>query len=169
MDFRFDIGEGQEVQILSRSFTDAGIRLDNLKGFYEEALQILKKHSDELFKTAGQAAESVPKWAPHKPSTLNARTKRHGYYKNTPNRPGLLRWTGKMQDSARMTATEKQGRLEYTDPKAMHHWVGGGKSKLPSRKILELSPNINREITRALQTAVYRELGLAGIQSLQGL
>lgn len=166
MDITFEI---MDEQVLARSLQDAGRRLDNLKDFFMSALDILQKHSDSLFKSDGQAAESVPKWKAHADSTKKARTKRWGYYKNPPNRPGILRWTGKMQDSARKSASNKQGKLEYTDKKALYHWKGGGKNKLPSRKILELSPSVNREITRALQTEIYKQLGLAGLRSTRGL
>jgi len=166
MDIEFEImGE----QVLARSLMDAGKRLDNLKGFFSEALNVLQKHSDALFKSDGQNAESVPKWKAHADSTKKARSKRWGYYKNPPSKPGLLRWTGKMQESARKTVSSKQGKLEYTDKKAIYHWKGGGRNKLPSRKILELSPSVNREISRALQTEIYNQLGLAGLRSTKGL
>lgn len=167
MDFTFEImGE----QLLSRSLDDAGTRLSNLKNFYEEALKIIQKHSDMLFKGSGLNTESVPKWKPLAKRTKTARSKRWGYYKNTPNKPGVLRWTGEMQDSARVTATNKQGELKYTDKKAIYHWKGGGRNgKLPSRKILELSPSVNREIARALQTEIYNQLGLAGLRPTRGL
>jgi len=159
MDIKFEInGE----QVLSRSLMDAGKRLGNLKNFFLDALDIIRLHSDKLFQSQGRT-ESVPSWAPHAKSTKEARAKRWGYYKNPPNRPGLLRWTGKMQDSASITADAKKGMLEFTDPKGMWHWEGGG--HLPSRKILELSPSVNREIARALQTEIYNQLGTAGLRS----
>lgn len=162
MDIEFEImGE----QVLSRSLMDAGARLDNLKGFFDEALKILSEHSDLMFSSDGKANESVPKWKPHAASTKKARAKRYGYYKNTPNRPGLLRWTGKMQDSKKLSATNKQGEMKFTDEKAIWHWKGYAAKKLPSRKTLELSPTVNREISRALQTFIYQQLGLAGLRS----
>lgn len=156
-------------QQLASSLLDAGRRLDNLRKFFDDALDIIKKHSDEMFRASGRNNRSVPKWKPHAESTKEARARRWGYYKNTPNKPGVLRWTGKMQDSAKKFVKPKQGMLRYTDEKAMYHWKGGGKSRLPSRKILELSPDVNREIGRALQTEIYRQLGLAGLRSTRGL
>lgn len=162
MDLKFEING--EVQ-LDRILLDAGKTLDNNQPFFKDAVDIIGKRSDDLFAQKGQNLEKSPKWKPHAESTKRARTKRQGYYKNPPNRPGLMRWTGNMQESQKKTVSQKFGKLEFTDEKAQWHWDGGGKSKLPQRRVIDLSNDTNRELVRAMQTAIYRQFGAVGLQS----
>lgn len=147
---------------LSRNLRIAEVRLADYKPFLTRAIDIMKDRTDELFETEGGNVEKSPQWADLSASTRLARSKGWGYYRKKPNKPGVLRWTGKLQNSARKNATKDTGTLEYTAPYAVYHQRGGG--KLPKRAILDLSNATNAEIVRALQSHVNDVLGISGLQ-----
>lgn len=82
---------------LSRNLRLFVTNLSKMSEFYGEAVGIIEAKSDQIFSKAGGNVEKNPKWSPLAPSTLKARERRWGYYKNPPSSPGTLRWTGKLQ------------------------------------------------------------------------
>lgn len=162
MELRFEVVGDVQLSRNLRIFAD---RMDNLADFFDEGLGIIEARSDEIFAARGANVEKAGTWPPLAQSTLNARTNRWGYYKNTPNRPGILRWTGFMQQSRSKRVTNDFGEFAFTDPKAIYHQKPTTDGHPPQRVIIDLSELTNQLIVKALQGKVHREMGIFGRQA----
>ena len=143
-----------------RIFAD---NIQNLREFFDEALDIIAARSDSLFASQGSNVEKAGSWPPLAPSTLKARERRWGYYKRSPSRPGVLRWTGNLQENLERHASDSKGRMTWRAPYAVYHQDGGG--KLPRRVVVDLSNATNVEIVKALQQKIHRDIGIFGRQA----
>lgn len=130
--------------------------------FYEAALDIIAERSDALFSAEGSNVEKANAWPPLSAKTLKARDRRWGYYRRTPSRPGLMRWTGNLQEKRDRHVTQSRGRLTFTMPYSGYHQDGG--KNLPKRVIVDLSNPTNVEIVRALQVHINNAVGIFGRQ-----
>lgn len=148
---------------LARNLRLFAKELTNLREFFEEAIGIVEDRTDAMFSAQGSNVEKANPWAALSPRTMKAREKRWGYYKRSPSRPGILRWTGALQDTRARSFSNKFGRLQFTMPYAPYHQAGGG--NLPRRVIVDLSNPTNAEIVRALQAKVNRDIGIFGRQA----
>jgi len=104
-------------------------------------------------------------WAPLAASTLKARERGWGYYKNPANNPSVLRWTGAMQDSRSRTVSDQSGRLDFTDWKAPFHQNPAVAGRPPRRVIIDLDNLTIQEIVRAMQRKIDRDLSISGLQA----
>lgn len=147
---------------LSRNLRILAKDIHSLREFFQAAVQIVEERSNELWATEGSVVEKANPWPPLAASTIKARQNRWGYYKRTPSRPTTLRWTGSMQDTRARSFSDKYGRLQFTDPKAMYHMKGG---RVPRRVIIDLSNPTNALIVKALQEKVQRDIGIFGRQA----
>ena len=138
-----------------------GIR-EGLEEVHGTIVDVVKDRTDELFEKEGSDVQNGPPWKPLSASTELSRKKRTGYYRNEPDNPGVLRWTGRLQNSAVKTKSKKQGTLEYTAPYAKYHQRGGG--RLPRRKIIDLDTKTNEKIVKAIQKVINDNLGNFGRQ-----
>lgn len=138
-------------------------QLQNMQGFYDDAIHVMADRSDAIFKGQGSSLQNAPAWRGLSSRTLLARTKRWGYYKKAPNGPGILRWTGNLQESKEMKATNDYGQLAFTAPYAKFHQDGSG--KLPKRAMIDLDMATNAEIVRLLQKKVDDDIGISGLQA----
>ena len=160
MQLTIDVQGQRQLSRNLRLFAD---ELENLGEFYKDAIDIVKARSDSLFAQKWSNVEKWPKRKPHAASTTNAREHRRGYYKNTPNKPSLLRWTGRLQDDTTTTINNRYWSFEYNAPYAVYHQEWSG--KLPKRPIIDLSNATNTEITRALQKKVQKDIWIFGLQA----
>lgn len=143
-----------------RIFTNS---LENLGGFYREALDIVKTRSDKVFSAEGKNVEKSNKWAKLAPSTLNKRKKRWSYYQKSPaSNAGVLTWTGNLRNNVVKRVRKQYGTLTYKSPYAIYHHRGGG--KLPKRAIIDLSRETNAKIVKALQKNIHKKMGVFGRQ-----
>jgi phage gpG-like protein len=133
-----------------------------MEEFYKDALDLIEERSDALFAQRGQNAEKAEKWRPLSPRTNKARERRWGYYKKTPNRPSVLRWTWRLQTDRTKTIEKNRAIFEFNAPYAIYHQTWGW--RLPKRAIIDLDNNTNREIVRAMQAKVQRDIGIFGTQ-----
>lgn len=124
----------------------------SLGEFHQEAVSIVKERSDELFSNAGANVQNWPSWKSLSPTTERMRAKRSGYYKKEPNNPWVLRWTGRLQNSAVQSSNKQEGSLEYTAPYAIKHQRGW--PRLPRRKIIDIDMKTSTKIVKALQRIV---------------
>lgn len=159
MQISFNVNGQQQ---LSRNLRVAVTQLPKMKEFFQEACDIVSEKSDSLFKAQGTNVEKNPKWKNLAPSTVKARQMGWGYYKNKPSNPGILRWTGKMQESKTITVTDQAGKLEFQAPYAIHHQEGG--NKLPRRAVIDLDNTTNTKIVKAMQKKIQEDLGIFGLQ-----
>lgn len=115
---------------------------------------LLEAHVAQQFVTQGQRAGRP--WAPLRPSTIRARTRRWGYYKRAP-RAGVaaagpvLAWTGELAQSFHQgsplhvrTITPTSLTWGSRDPKARFHQ--GGRGRLRRQPIAFTSDFQKREI-----------------------
>lgn len=153
---------------LSRNLRILARELPNLKEFFEETLDIVTARTAEVFNSSGGAVAKAGTWPPLSAKTIKARDKRWGYYKRAPNRPGVLRWTGALQDQVTRQTSNQSGTLVHTARSSngynypLAHQRGGG--NVPKRVIIDLSPQTVSEIQRALQGHVQRKIGVFGRQ-----
>lgn len=148
---------------LSRNLRVFAEDLSKLGGFFGEALDIIASRSDSLFAAEGRNVEKANSWAPLAPSTIKARERRWGYYRRSPSSPGVLRWTGNLQENRARHVTDRGGRLTFRAPYAIYHQEGGG--HLPRRVVVDLSNSTNMEIIKALQKKIHKDLGIFGRQA----
>lgn len=153
--------DGEEQ--LSRNLRVFLTRLDNHKEFHQGAIQLIGERSDEIFGAEGSNVEKAPRWKALAESTLAARSARHGYYKNPPNSPRVLRWTGRGQEDRGVTANDEEGKLTFNQEYMSYHQKGG--AKLPKRVVVDLSNKTNAEIVRLLQEKINRDIGISGLQA----
>lgn len=153
---------------LSRNLRLYASDMQKMGDFFRDAIEIIEARTDEVFKDEGSNVEKGPRWAALSPRTLKARERGWGYYKNTPNRPQILRWTGRMFDTRAKNINDNFGELSFTAkskkgfPYPAAHQNGGG--SLPSRPLVDLSNKTNDLIVKALQLKVHRGLGIFGRQ-----
>ena len=101
--------------------------------------------SDEVFQSQGREITGGA-WRPLAISTLSARQRRSGYYKNAPEATGkTLIWTGKLRrgfidlvEATKVTITNRVPYFEF-------HQLGGG--KLKQRKMLSITQKLITIVT----------------------
>lgn len=147
---------------LSRNLRVFSGKISNMKDFYQDAVKVVEDRTDDIFRQKGSNVEKSNKWEKLSAGTLRARERRYGYYKKTPNRPSVLRWTGRLQEDLTKIVTSTRGKLTFNAPYAIYHQRGGG--NLPKRVIVDLSRQTNTEIVKALQKKVQRDMGIFGRQ-----
>lgn len=136
--------------------------IGDLRGFFEDALKIIGSRSDELFASQGAKVEKANAWAPLAKSTVKARERRWGYYKRTPSRPDVLRWTGNLQDNRTIVAQSSKGTMTFNAPYAVYHQGGGG--NLSRRVVVDISNPTTMLIVKALQQLIHEKAGIFGRQ-----
>lgn len=157
---RFNIAGATQ---LSRNLRVFASELKNLRSFFDDALDIIAARSDSLFASDGRSVEKANPWPPLSERTLKARERRWGYYKKAPNNPGVLRWTGNLQELRNRRVTDRSGSLTFAAPYAIYHQRGS--AQLPRRVVVDLSNSTNTEIVKALQLKIHTDLGIFGRQA----
>jgi hypothetical protein len=137
--------------------------LGDLREFFTDAIEIIGTRSDELFSREGSNVEKANTWAPLAPSTIKARQKRWGYYKASPSRPGVLRWTGNMQENRTIKIQSDKASLTFNAKQAVYHQGGGG--SLSRRVVVDLSNPTNKAIIQSLQKLIHQKVGIFGRQA----
>lgn len=150
-----------EIQ-LSRSLDLLVKDIPDLKDFFKETVTLIDERSDKLFAKKGKNVKKGKKWKDLAKSTKYARKKRYGYYKQAPDNPSVLRWTGNLQDSKKKKYTDDYGSLEYTAKYAIYHHKGN--DNLPERSLIDLSNDVNAEIVRGLQKQLHNKFKIANIR-----
>lgn len=147
---------------MSRNLRVFAKDIGDLRSFFEEAIEIIGARSDELFNSEGSKVQKANPWAPLAPSTIKARQKRWGYYKRTPSRPAMMRWTGNMQENRTIMIQSDKASLSFNAKQAVYHQGGGG--SLSRRVIVDLSNPTNKAIIQALQKLIHQKVGIFGRQ-----
>lgn len=140
-------------------------RLDQMAEFYQEALDIVEFRIDDVFSREGSNVQKAEPWEPLAESTLKARARGWGYYKNQPSNPSMLRWTGTMQDNRTRTITDNYGVLRFPTSYAIYHQNPYIAGRPPRRVIIDIDNPTIAEIVRALQTKINRDMGISGLQA----
>ena len=147
---------------LSRNLRIFAEELDHLEPFHRGSIEIITQRTDEIFKGQGSSMAKSPAWQPLSERTLEARKKRLGHYKLTPNRPGILRWTGTLQEDRTTNWNDDYGELRFNAPYAGYHQRGG--RNLPTRAIIDLDDKTNTSIIKELQKLINAKIKIFGRQ-----
>lgn len=159
----FELQVDGDIQ-LARNLSLLDNRIADVKGFFNDALQLVEKRTDSIFKKNGQNVQKAPKWKkPLADSTNLARKNRWGYYKKPKEKGGMMRWTGNLQKNRTKTVTNKEGVLKFNAPYAIYHQEGG--KNLPQRVIVDIDNPTIAEINRTLQKKIEKEIGIYGLQT----
>lgn len=143
---------------LSRNLEILNYNIDHLKDFYDEAIDIMHKKSDSIWATSGQNVEKGDKWKPLSKYTEMQRKHRKGYYAATPNKPQIMRWTGRLQEDTTKKITDTYGMLTYNAPYAKELHMGNSQKNLPSRPIIDLDNETNAQVVKALQKQFEKQI-----------
>jgi len=170
----------QGQQQLSRNLRVLADKIGDRKQVLGDILDTVKERTDKIFESGGKNLGKNPKWKPLSPVTNEMRRKRILHYKNAPNRPGIMRWTGKLQESTEKEVSNDRARLTYTAEYAGYHQSGGkklpkraiidldnpksGGKKLPKRAIIDLDNPTNEKIIKVIQESIHQALGIFGRQ-----
>ena len=118
----------------------------------KKGIDEVKSAVDNNFEKEGSS--TAGKWKELSPKTKLMRQSKWWYYKKKSNNPGILRWTGNLQDSVEKTLGKKTGKIEWTASYAKYHQMGRNR-----RKFIELSQATKTEIARYFLSHVYEETG----------
>lgn len=141
---------------LSRALRDVAVDMKNLKPVLSESIDVIEERKDEIFKTQGRNLEKSPAWKGLSATTNQARQKRWGYYKKAPSSPGILRWTGNLQDNITKKSNDTSASMTFNADYAGYHQSGGG--KLAKRALIDLNEKTNEKIVKVFQKSVEKSL-----------
>lgn len=148
---------------LARNLRVFVTNLSKMREFYDEAVGIIEEKSDTIFEKKWSNVQKNPQWKPLSTKTLKARANRWGYYKQSPNNPSTLRWTGRLQTDRTKVINDKQGSLTFNAPYAIYHQEGS--NKLPRRAMIDIDNQNAADIVRALQTKINKDIWISGLQA----
>jgi phage gpG-like protein len=160
MELRVTVDGAEQV---ARNLRIPAQKLQRPAEFYRQAIILIEARINQVFAEQGSSVEHAGAWPQLAESTMKARTRRWGYYKNTPSNPSILRWTGAMQDHRIVTVNEDKGRIEFIEPYAVYHQRGSG-DRPPQRMFIDIDDATATEITRALQKYIFETDGMSGIR-----
>lgn len=138
---------------LVRKFDKTISNLANLYPFYQQTLDLITKNLDNNFEREGAEAS---KWRSLSARTLKARSLRQGYYKRSPNKPRILRWTGALQENRIESATKDFASVQFMSKYAGYHQFGT--KKMPARPFIKLDNITNSTIIRNLEKFILKNL-----------
>lgn len=150
-------------QQLSRNLRVLVQNIADMEWFYNSAIDIVEKRTDEVFAWRWQNVEKNPSWKALAFTTQDARARRMWYYKREPNRPSIMRWTWRLQEDRKREVHKDHGMLAFNAPYAQYHqsWWW----RLPRRAIIDLDNKTNAEIVRAMQKKINDDIGIFGLQT----
>lgn len=129
------------------------ISRQEMSGFISDSLDIVKDHSDDIFKSEWSNVKNHNKRKQLSASTKTARKNRRWYYKKNPNNPGILRRTGNLQDNTSKNVMWDEGTLKWNADYAKYHLNGANK-----RVFIELDSGTKADIIRSLQTRIQKKI-----------
>lgn len=138
---------------MARNLRVVGEKLSNLTEFAKESLEIVEERKDEVFDKQG----GTLKWQSLAASTQRARANKWGYYKKGASNPGILRWTGNLQDNVTKKASANEAFLGFNASYAKYHQSGG--AHLPTRKVVDWDNKTKTKIIKALQKHLHESFG----------
>lgn len=125
------------------------------ENYADSIIWTMKEQKDENFKREGKNMQINPKWSPLTPSTQQARAKRSWYYKKSPNRPWVLRWTWNLQDNISTQKSKESVVMKFNADYAYRHQRGNWRMH---RVLFEFNNPVKTEIIRAMQTYFNKEI-----------
>lgn len=136
---------------LSRLLSDMSLTVNDLSQPLWESIDVVQQWVNDNFKQ--EWSKTWGKRASLDSATSKARSRRWWYYKRQPNKPGILRWTWKMQESVKKKISRLYADIEWTTPYARFHqeWWGN----LPRRKFIDLNKQTKDQIMKKIQTYLY--------------
>lgn len=154
---------------VSRNLRLLAKEIPELKTPFGQILDAVQLRTASMFKAGGSNVAKAGAWPALAESTLRARKNGWGYYKQTPNNPGIMRWTGAAQDKVLKQATDSFGLLQHTAVSKkgfnypLAHQKGSG--RLPQRVIIDIDEATIAEMQRIFQKHVHDKIGMFGLQA----
>ena len=152
------------VTEMSRSLRFNAEQLQRPAEFFRDAATLLEARTNQIWSEEGASLEHASPWPSLAPSTIKARERRWGYYKQTPNNPGVLRWTGNLQDHRNVTVNDDGCTIEFLEGYGPYHQDGSG-DRPPQRKFADIDDATSLEIQRALLRYLNDTQGVFGRQA----
>lgn len=123
----------------------------NLKPAFEDlGDELVSYYGGKVFTTQGQAIGE--RWRPLAASTVEARRKRQGYYKQAPTAVGkILIWTGRLRDGFKKKA--KRAKLTISNPVKYFRYHQLGKRpvfKITTEVIAKVKLGINKYLSKQI-------------------
>lgn len=119
--------------------------------------ELLSFYGDQVFMTQGAAINDP--WRALAVSTLRARARRTGYYKQTPIMEGkILVWTGRLKRGMKKQATANQLRIYNDVDYFKYHQRAGGRP--PQRKMLAITSDVVTRVVSGLQKGLAKRANL---------
>lgn len=141
---------------ISRVLQDMNVVVTDMSQPMEQAIEIIQEWVDENFKREWSRTEWKRKELSK--ATQKARANRWWWYRQSPNNPWILRWTGRMQENVEKLVRRNYGSIQRKTEYAKYHqwwrWV-------PKRKFIDLNNDIKREVTRIFQKYLYEKWWLS--------
>lgn len=142
---------------LSRQFEDFIKKWLNFENYRDWVLDKIDEMKNDNMKVEWWQLVINPKRAPLSVSTSKARARRTWYYKKSPNRPGILRWTWNLQDNITKIKNRYSCALVMNAKYAIYHQDGKGSKH---RAMFEFNPRTKAEVVRIIQTQFNDEIGI---------
>ena len=113
--------------------------------------QIVEYLSGKVFDSQGAEAGQV--WQDLAPTTLMARSRRTGYYANSPIETNkTLIWTGRLKSSFIKAVESMKCTISNTADYFKYHQTGGG--RLPMRKIMTITKEMSIIVSTAFKNYI---------------
>lgn len=117
---------------------------------------LITYYGNEVF-TSGGAALKGGGWRSLANATIEARTKRTGYYKQAPIATGkILIWTGRLMNGFKKEASRVQLRIHNIVSYFKYHQKGGG--RLPKREMLAITPRTIKTVNDKFREAINKKI-----------
>lgn len=140
-------------ETLIRGLRDLELNDSDMRGFVSDWLDIVKDHTDDIFKSEGAKLRNHNRWKQLDPKTKKARNRRRWYYKQNPSNPWILRRTGNLQDNTTKMVGTREGTLTWNAEYAKYHLNWPNK-----RVFIELDEGSKADIVREAQKRMEEEI-----------
>lgn len=138
--------------------------LDSVSAACEDLSEPMDEAGDELLEFFGkktfdsQGSALGERWRALARSTVAARGKRTGYYKQNPVETGkTLVWTGRLRAGFQKDASKQAIRIFNDVPYASYHQNGSG-NRPPKRKLLAITSDVIAIVTKKVKIHAFGKL-----------
>jgi len=125
--------------------------------YWDGVLKVMEELKDENFNTEWSWLTINPRRSPLSVSTVRARKQRSWYYRQSPSRPKILRWTWNLQDNISYIKDSTYCAMKFNAKYALFHQDWSWRMR---RSVFEFNPKVKAEIMRAIQKQFDEEVGI---------
>ena len=140
---------------LSRQLEDFISKSLDFEKYRDSVLDVMKEEKNNIFNAGWKNLQIHQKRSPLSLTTQLSRQRRTGYYKQSPNNPWILRWTGNLQNNIKTDKTKNSCSMEFKSDYAIYHQDGKWSKK---RAVFEFNNKIKTQIMKAIQVQFNEEI-----------